>query len=323
MRHMLRHWFLFAVGLAVLAAWRLPGPGAAVPWLSWVLVPTVFLCAGLGLPGAELRRAARDWRLHAAVQGTSFLLLPPLFAAAAWLLHQAGVPPAVTLGVVILGCLPTTITSCVIFTRQSGGDEAGAVVNAVLGNLLGIAVTPALIWLLAGHTGHIDPTGAVRALLLQVALPMAVGQVARRWLAAWAETRRSALSTLSNLCLVGVVWQAFSAGFAHGMDINGGMLALTAGAMALLHGLALLVPTGLGTRLTLDRARRVTLAVCASQKTIALGIPLIYLLLPRDPQVALVTVPLLLYHPVQLLAASIAAPRWLKWVEAAPRERRL
>jgi sodium/bile acid cotransporter 7 len=314
---LLRHWFLAAVGAAILIAWLVPGPGAALPWLSGALVPVIFLAAGLGLPARELRRAVRDLRLHAAIQGTSFLLLPPLFVAAAWLLQTAlAAPAALALGLIVLGCLPATITSCVVFTRQSAGDEAGAVVNAALGNLLAIGLTPGLVALWSGRHGEIDAVGTALSLIWQVAVPFAVGQLLRVRLGPWADRRRTLLGALANAVLVALIWEVFSAGFARGLAVGGGVLAALAGLILGLHAAALAVPWLVGRWLGLGRPQRVTVVVCASQKTAALGIPMIPLLLPGDPALALVTVPLLLYHPLQLATASLLAPLWVRWARA-------
>lgn len=314
-----RYWFLAAVAVAIGLAWLVPGPGAAVSWLSMAVVPAIFLAAGLGLPARELGRAIRDVRLHAAIQGISFLLLPPLFVGAAWLLTALlAIPAPLGLGLIVLGCLPATITSCVVFTRQSAGDEAGAVVNAALGNLLAIGLTPVLVLVWSGRHGGLDVLGTALTLSWQVALPFAAGQVLRLRLGGWADHQRKLLASLANLCLVGLIWQVFSVGFARGLALSGGSLAALTGVVVGLHALALAVPWLVGRWLGLSRPQRVTLVVCASQKTAALGIPMIPLLLPGDPGLALVTVPLLLYHPIQLVTASLLAPVWARWVAQRP-----
>ncbi|GMI06193.1 hypothetical protein TrRE_jg5676 [Triparma retinervis] len=52
-----------------------------------------------------------------------------------------------------------------------------------------------------------------------------------------------------------------------------------------------------------------------THKTVAMGIPLITALYEQDERLALYTLPLLVWHPVQLVIGSALAPRLNKWVE--------
>ena len=52
-----------------------------------------------------------------------------------------------------------------------------------------------------------------------------------------------------------------------------------------------------------------------THKTVAMGIPLITALYETDERLALYTLPLLVWHPAQLVIGSAAAPRLAKWVE--------
>jgi len=48
-------------------------------------------------------------------------------------------------GLVVAMAVPTTSNMCVALTTAAGGDSATAVLNAVLGNLLGVVLTPFLL----------------------------------------------------------------------------------------------------------------------------------------------------------------------------------
>ena len=64
------------------------------------------------------------------------------------------------------------------------------------------------------------------------------------------------------------------------------------------------------------REERVTAMLCASQKTVALGIPLLKALLDDRPALlARVSAPLLLYHPLQLLVDSALAPALRRYAQ--------
>ena len=61
-------------------------------------------------------------------------------------------------------------------TRQAGGNEAVALINAVLGNILGVFLTPLLIYgYLGGRQGSVDLQKVFLDLALTVILPLIVG----------------------------------------------------------------------------------------------------------------------------------------------------
>jgi sodium/bile acid cotransporter 7 len=47
-----------------------------------------------------------------------------------------------------------------------------------------------------------------------------------------------------------------------------------------------------------------------------MGVPLINAIYEKDPLVGLYTLPLLIWHPMQLVVGSFLAPKLLLWVEA-------
>ena len=308
-----RHWFLvgYLLVLATAAAW--PGPGSAggvlrldalKPWC----IAGIFLCAGLVLPSHQLLHAAQAWRTHALVQGLSFILAPLLGLAIAWLAGLAGAPVAVQTGLLILACLPTTIGSCVALTGLAGGNQGLALVNSVLGNLLGLAATPLLVSLLVGHEGSLPLGTVIGHLALLAALPVALGQLARVPAAAWLERQRTCIGSASSLLLLLVLLGIFSDLAGSGLGRGSGLAGQAALACLVLH-LALVAAAWL---ITSGRCRgdRIAITLTASQKTAALGIPLISLLYAADPDLPLLLLPVVAYHLVQTVAGSLAASIW-------------
>lgn len=103
--------------------------------------------------------------------------------------------------------MPTTISSNVVFTRLAGGNEAVAVVNAVIGNLIGIFLSPAWLYLYLGQGGKAPYGTVIRGMALTVMAPLAVGQgiqilVPRsaEWIA-WIQTRVN-FGVISNIMIL-------------------------------------------------------------------------------------------------------------------------
>merc|ERR1712238_86116 len=51
-----------------------------------------------------------------------------------------------------------------------------------------------------------------------------------------------------------------------------------------------------------------------THKTVAMGIPLINAIYDGNPAIALYTLPLLIWHPMQLVVGTFLSPRLLAWV---------
>jgi len=60
------------------------------------------------------------------------------------------------IGLVIAASLPMTVNMVIVLTKSSGGDEACALLNASLGSLIGVFITPALILLFLGKESKIN-----------------------------------------------------------------------------------------------------------------------------------------------------------------------
>jgi sodium/bile acid cotransporter 7 len=238
---------------------------------------------------------------------------PALFYGAARVLERStSLPIELLQGVVVLGCLPTTVTSGVVFTRASEGDEAGALFNASLGNLLGVFVTPWLILATTGRAGKIGVYAVALELASRVVLPFFVGQLVQYALGRSIERVRPWLGRTSMGFFLALVYFVFCDSVSRGLDVGAAQIGTALLVVAVLHGALYLIAfrSSLLDVWHFSRAKRTAAVIGSTQKTAALGLPLLEILYRQNPQVGLVALPLLLYHPLQLLVASAAAGAW-------------
>jgi|GEM_PF-1794106 sodium/bile acid cotransporter 7 len=313
-------WFVLCLGLAVLLAARAPSVGSphgllhASSW-SWLIVPTMFTFSGLLLRTHEIRAAAADWRLHVLTQGYNLLVLPLLFWGAAILLAQAHLDASLCCGLIVLGALSTTTTTGVAFTREAGGDEAGALFNATLGSLLGVVATPLFILAATGRSGQLPVLEVMGKLVVQVVVPIIAGQLIQLVIPKALSRARKALSLAGMLLLLLLVYLVFCASLEGGLGASAGQITLIAVLVVVLHAVAIAgaVQASSWPVWRLSRTRRTAAVICSTQKTAALGLPLLLVVFGGDPALGLIALPLLIYHPLQLLAASIMVPWWKRW----------
>ena len=309
-----KNWFLcglFAVmGLALAA----PAVGAALnagKVLSTGAVVAIFVVSGLSLPSEQLRRGLRNVRAHLFLQAFIFGLVPAWFYATAGCLgHPMG--GHFIWGVYALAVFPTTISSCIVMTQLARGNAATAIFNAIIANLLGVFVSPLLLTLLLSQSGGAMPVGEMvrifSGLLLKVLAPFAAGQLLRlRWRES-AGRNKKALSTFSGAMILAIVYFAFCRG-AGNEELWTGLSTLSwPFAYLALSNILLMVLAFGGARLVGLAAGDVTAAVfIAPQKTLAMGIPLLTTYFASQPEVlGAAMLPVLFYHPWQLLTAGVA-----------------
>ncbi|MFM9080073.1 MAG: bile acid:sodium symporter, partial [Opitutaceae bacterium] len=124
-------WFQAGLIAAMMVAWLAPAPGAAGGWLrpeylTKTAVSLGFLLQGLRLPFSALRSGALNWRLHAIVQGTTFLVFP-LVGIALFVVLEGSLAPELRAGIVYLSVVPSTVSSSISLTAVARGNVAAAV----------------------------------------------------------------------------------------------------------------------------------------------------------------------------------------------------
>jgi sodium/bile acid cotransporter 7 len=270
------------------------------------------------LQGARLSRDAviaglTNWRLHVAIAGTTFALFPILGSAITALAPHA-LNRTLVLGVLFLCALPSTVQSSIALTSIAQGNVAGAICAATGSSLFGLILTP----LLFGLMSHVYGDGGVdlSAMWLVVGellLPFIAGHLLRPWIGPWAARNRSLLTITDRGSILLVVYTAFSAAVVHGIwqQLPPTMLAMLGLVVAVLLAVGLLI-TRAGARVCgFDHADEVALVFCGSQKSLVAGIPIASVLF-AGPTLGVIVLPLMLYHPLQLVVCAWLARHYAR-----------
>ncbi len=315
-----RRYFLVGLFAAVGLAALFPSAGLLLrPEISvaWGATCGIFLLSGLSLSTTELATAAQRYREHALIQSFNLVGIPLLMLAALSPLVACGLlAPALRDGMLVMCAVPTTINMSVSLSRAAGADEALAIFNAVLGNFLGVVVTPFSLLLLLGSTGTVSALDTLRKLSAKVLLPIFAGQLLRRTpLAAPLTRRKKLLSRTSESLLLLIIFSTFCDTFMRGFALPPSTLATLALLVSTSHFVFLGLAWRLGAAARLAPRQRAALLLSSTQKTLALGLPLLRVVFSGRPDLALLCTPLLIQHPLQLVVGSLLVPRLKSYVE--------
>jgi solute carrier family 10 (sodium/bile acid cotransporter), member 7 len=304
--------FILMLLATIAVASLLPARGRGldiVGIVSNVAIFTLFFFHGLRLAHEAVWAGLRHWRLQLAVIAFTFGALP-LAGLSLSVLVPHMLSPGLWMGVLFLCALPSTVQAAISSSSLAGGNVAASVIAAALSNLSGVILTPLIFAAIAQVSGGGAGFGAITKIATLLLLPFILGQVARHWLASWAERHRIWIGRMDRLTIILAVYVAFSAAVNEGLwsRLSLGALGLLSVVVAVLLAFALAGTWFLGGALGLVRADRITLLFSGTHKTLATGAPMARILFPAA-QAGLIIIPLMLYHQLQLIISAWIAAR--------------
>ncbi|MBI2807058.1 MAG: bile acid:sodium symporter [Planctomycetes bacterium] len=172
-----KHWFLLLLTLGLGAALSAP---AALRHATDFLNPRPTIAVSLLLmawtmPTRSLLAEARQ--PYAALWAVllSYGVVPPL----GWALGFLTPFQDLQIGLAIIGSVPCTLASAILWTRLAGGNEATALLTVLGTTFTSWFMTTAWLYVLTGATLQLDAAGMMLDLVLILILPVVFGQALR------------------------------------------------------------------------------------------------------------------------------------------------
>jgi len=321
------HWirsngFILALMGAAGAAFVIPGPGSRGGFLhadsvnNFGIALILFL-QGVSLAFEKVRTGAGNWRLHVIIQTFTFVIFPLVGILFHFVVPRfwPAEPEAIRDGFLYLCILPSTISTSVVLTAVARGNTAGALFNAAFSNILGVVLTPILVhWLMhaAGRTGSFGPL--LLKILLLTLVPFFAGMALRPWVKSRVNAGKPWIARISNAVIVFIVYTAFCDSVVeriwqkHGWEMTVLVFFWVTLLFAGMSGVISLT----GRLLKLNRADAIAAYFCSVKKTLAMGVPLAMLIFGQRTDLPLILLPIMFYHPLQLLVNGILANRWAR-----------
>lgn len=310
--------FLLALIGMIVLAWLWPFPGmqeSPVPLgtISTYAVSVIFFFYGLRLSPEKLLAGLVNWKLHVVVHMSTFLLFP-LIALALRPLFEGNDEEMIWMGIFFLTALPSTVSSSVVMVSIARGNIPAAIFNSSVSSLIGVFITP--LWMgmiMEAGPEHFDLGTVVGKLALQVLLPVIAGiMLNKRW-GHVAEKYKKYIRYFDQSSILLIVYTSFCESFGAHLfrDFAPLNLLLLGLGMIMMFFAVYFLLTLLCRFFGFNREDRITAVFCGSKKSLVQGAVMSKVLF-SGAQAGIILLPIMLYHALQLIAASVLAQRFAR-----------
>lgn len=306
--------FTLALLATVIISSLLPASGIVADALEKItscVIVLLFFLHGSKLSRPAILAGIGHWRLHLLVTFTTFVFFPLL----GWLLKPAlhyAMPEELVLGVLFMCTLPATVQSAIALTALARGNVPAAVCSASGSTLMGIVFTPLLVTMLLSHSGSANNAlESVGKIAVQLLLPFALGHFLRPWTSGWLQKLGSNIKIVDQGSILLVVYTAFSGAVVAGLWQQmhwSAMLSLFA-VCALILACSIAWCIWSSRRLGFNPHDEATILFCGAQKSLVSGIPIAQVLFTATA-VGPMVLPIMLFHPMQLMVSAAIAARY-------------
>ena len=278
-----------------------------------VLVILLFFVQGFKLPTENIIKGITNYRLHLFTQSFIFII-NPLYFYLLMKIFSPFIDSRIVIGIYALSTLPTSVSSCTVFTSVAHGNVSGTMFNAALANISGVFISPLLISLLLSTSGESLPADEIIRILVslfvKMVLPIIGGQIFRQYVKKFAEENRKRLNILSNIIILIILLFAIAGS---GKMFSPDKLKILVFPFILLsfsYPFVLFLVYLSGKAAGFDREDRISSMFTGSQKTLAMGLPLLATYFASKPElIGYALMPVLFYQPYQLIVCALLVNR--------------
>ncbi|KAM9662096.1 sodium/bile acid cotransporter 7 isoform X3 [Haliaeetus albicilla] len=306
-----KEWFILGIVLVIAAARLEPavgvkgGPLKPEITITYIAVSAIFFNSGLSLKTEELTSALMHVKLHLFVQIFTLVFFPTAIWLFLQLLSITPINEWLLKGLQTVGCMPPPVSSAVILTKAVGGNEAAAIFNSAFGSFL------------LGSSSSVPFTSIFSQLFMTVVVPLIIGQIVRRYIKDWLERKKPPFGTISSCVLLMIIYTTFCDTFANpNIDLDKFSLIIIVFIIFSVQMSFMFLTFLFSTRnnSSFTPADTVAIIFCSTHKSLTLGIPMLKIVFAGYEHLSLISVPLLIYHPAQILLGSLLVPTIKSWM---------
>ncbi len=291
--------------------WGTEASPLPLDFISTTGVSVIFFFYGLKLSPEKLKSGLKNIPLHFLIQGSTFLLFP-LIVLIGKLLIQPSSDDQIWVGIYFLAALPSTVSSSVVMVSMAKGNIPAAIFNASISSLVGVFMTPIIMgFFLSASNAQLDLVQVIFDLILQVIVPVGAGILLYPYLGKFAIKFSSSLKLFDQSVILIIVYQSFCLAFDQGLYQQMSTLKIIeiSAIMLILFMFLFFMISKICNLLNFSIEDRITAAFCGSKKSLVHGTVMSNVIFKGNHNVGVILLPLMIYHTLQLIAASIIAQK--------------
>ena len=298
---------LIALVLAYFASGNIPNKLPVYITISTLCFITIFFIKGWQLCPKSLSDMIQQKKIIFFTIISAFILCPLITFGLVNLFLQSNHP--ITIGLILISCMPPTVVSGVVLTKTFGGNHTLAITLTVLLTLIGIFIIPFILKVFLGKSIALDVSLILNKLIFLILVPTLLGVGARK-LINFQSDKLDKFLFFIPLALFGILvflsflpYVDFLNKFSLSLLLKSIFLAL------LCHQVCILGNFFIFYKMTKSYSTSLPVTICSSQKTLPLAITIwVNFFAENYPLVILV---LVIFHSLQLYSDSII----LRWVQ--------
>ncbi|WP_165732505.1 bile acid:sodium symporter family protein [Polaribacter sp. 20A6] len=310
--------FVVSIIIVILLAYLFPQWGTQenkfpINTISSIGISLIFFFYGLKLSPSKLKAGLKNWKLHVLVQLSTFLIFPLLVL----LVHpfiQNQEQETIWLAFFFLAALPSTVSSSVVMVSLAKGNIPGAIFNASISGIIGIAITPLWMGLFVNEIqSDFDFTDIYLKLILQIIVPVVIGLFLQRFLGAFVQKHNSKLTLFDKSIILLIIYKSFAESFEGNIFSAVSFLDLTLilVGVIILFSLAFFLTGFLSKKLHLNTEDQITAQFCGTKKSLVHGTVFSKIIFGNMASIGIILLPLMLFHATQILIISVVATKRL------------
>jgi sodium/bile acid cotransporter 7 len=253
----------------------------------------------------------KNWKLHALIQATTFLIFPLLVLIFRPFLQNEE-QETIWLAFFFLAALPSTVSSSVVMVSIANGNIPAAIFNASISGIIGIIITPLWMGLFVhGAQTDFDFTTIYMKLIVQIILPVVLGFSLQRFLGDFAQRHNSRLTLFDKSIILLIIYKSFAVSFDDQIFSAVSLvdlLVLFLGVLVLFVAVFYLTRFMSG-KLRFNREDQITAQFCGTKKSLVHGTVFSKILFGNMASIGIILLPLMLFHATQILIISMIASR--------------
>jgi len=281
-----------------------------------ILVILLFFVQGFKLPTENIIKGFTNFKLHIFTQSFIFII-NPIYFFLLMKIFSPWIDSRLVIGIYALSTLPTSVSSCTVFTSIAGGNVSGTMFNAALANIAGVFVSPLLISLLLSTSGQSLPADEIIRILIslfiKMVLPIIAGQLVRQVMKKIAEKNKKKLNIFSNIIILTILLFAIAGSGKMFTSDKLRLLIIPFSLLAVSYPFILFLTYFSGKIVRFNRRDSISSMFTGSQKTLAMGLPLLATFFASKPElIGYAIMPVLFYQPYQLIISALLLNRMKK-----------